>query len=171
MGSGIRSRTPPSSWRTAEDGQSSRATRRRRSAASASAAQTGPFALPADPREIPDVISQALSEAGLAGVEARTAVLLVGRVYTAGHETTEHGYPIASTHRSSTARSLGAAYRWCVRTVTRGRRLRPAVAARRVDRLPVRTMRTPCSSILEETSRSSATPEASVALDALASAL
>lgn len=52
------------------------------------------LALPEDPREIPDVIAQALSELRLAGVDGPYAVLLSAEVYTAVSETTAHGYPI-----------------------------------------------------------------------------
>ena len=52
------------------------------------------LALPADARQIPDVISQALSELRLAGVDGPYSVLLSADVYTAVSETTEHGYPI-----------------------------------------------------------------------------
>ena len=50
--------------------------------------------LPDDAREIPDVISQALSELRLAGVDGPYSVLLSAETYTAVSETTEHGYPI-----------------------------------------------------------------------------
>ncbi|MGB2919220.1 MAG: family 1 encapsulin nanocompartment shell protein [Mycobacterium sp.] len=52
------------------------------------------LALPEDPREIPDVISQALSELRLAGVDGPYSVLLSAEVYTKVSETTAHGYPI-----------------------------------------------------------------------------
>jgi uncharacterized linocin/CFP29 family protein len=52
------------------------------------------LALPGDPREIPDVIAQALSELRLAGVEGPYSVLLSPDVYTQVSESTEHGYPI-----------------------------------------------------------------------------
>ena len=52
------------------------------------------LALPGDPREIPDVIAQALSELRLAGVDGPYSVLLSADVYTKVSETTEHGYPI-----------------------------------------------------------------------------
>ncbi|PRC42619.1 bacteriocin, partial [Mycobacterium sp. ITM-2017-0098] len=52
------------------------------------------LALPDDPREIPDVISQALSELRLAGVDGPYSVLLSADVYTKVSETTAHGYPI-----------------------------------------------------------------------------
>jgi uncharacterized linocin/CFP29 family protein len=52
------------------------------------------LALPADPREIPDVIAQALSELRLAGVDGPYSVLLSADVYTAVSETTAHGYPV-----------------------------------------------------------------------------
>jgi uncharacterized linocin/CFP29 family protein len=50
--------------------------------------------LPTDPSKIPDVISQALSELRLAGVDGPYSVLLSADVYTKVSETTEHGYPI-----------------------------------------------------------------------------
>jgi uncharacterized linocin/CFP29 family protein len=50
--------------------------------------------LPSDVREIPDVVSQALSELRLAGVDGPYSVLLSADVYTEVSETTEHGYPI-----------------------------------------------------------------------------
>ena len=53
-----------------------------------------PLKLPEDPREIPDVISQALSGLRLAGVDGPYSVLLSADVYTKVSETTEHGYPI-----------------------------------------------------------------------------
>lgn len=52
------------------------------------------LSLPEDPREIPDVIAQALSELRLAGVDGPYSVLLSADVYTAVSETTAHGYPI-----------------------------------------------------------------------------
>src|ERR1700753_4290250 len=50
--------------------------------------------LPEDPRAIPDIITQALSELRLAGVDGPYSVLLSADVYTKVSETTEHGYPI-----------------------------------------------------------------------------
>jgi uncharacterized linocin/CFP29 family protein len=50
--------------------------------------------LPSDPIQIPDVISQALSELRLAGVDGPYAVLLSADVYTLVSETTANGYPI-----------------------------------------------------------------------------
>ncbi len=50
--------------------------------------------LPDDPRGIPDVISQALSELRLAGVDGPYSVLLSASVYTKVSETSDHGYPI-----------------------------------------------------------------------------
>lgn len=52
------------------------------------------LALPEDPRDIPDVIAQALSELRLAGVDGPYSVLLSADVYTQVSETTAHGYPI-----------------------------------------------------------------------------
>ncbi|EUA00945.1 linocin-M18 [Mycobacterium kansasii 732] len=59
-----------------------------------SASSNRPLTLPEDPREIPDVISQALTELRLAGVDGPYSVLLAADVYTKVSETTEHGYPI-----------------------------------------------------------------------------
>ncbi|WP_099038394.1 family 1 encapsulin nanocompartment shell protein [Mycobacterium neglectum] len=50
--------------------------------------------MPSDVREMPDVISQALSELRLAGVDGPYSVLLSADVYTEVSETTAHGYPI-----------------------------------------------------------------------------
>jgi uncharacterized linocin/CFP29 family protein len=50
--------------------------------------------LPSDPQEIPDVITQALSQLRLAGVDGPYSVLLSADVYTQVSETTAHGYPI-----------------------------------------------------------------------------
>jgi uncharacterized linocin/CFP29 family protein len=52
------------------------------------------LALPEDPKDIPDVISQALSELRLAGVDGPYSVLLSADVYTLVSETTANGYPI-----------------------------------------------------------------------------
>lgn len=52
------------------------------------------LALAEDPREIPDVIAQALSALRLAGVDGPYSVLLSAEVYTAVSETTAGGYPI-----------------------------------------------------------------------------
>jgi uncharacterized linocin/CFP29 family protein len=52
------------------------------------------LALPADPSEIPYVVSQALSELRLAGVDGPYSILLSADVYTKVSETTEHGYPL-----------------------------------------------------------------------------
>ena len=53
-----------------------------------------PLKLPADAREIPDVISQALTELRLAGVDGPYSVLLSADAYTAVSETSDHGYPV-----------------------------------------------------------------------------
>jgi uncharacterized linocin/CFP29 family protein len=52
------------------------------------------LALPDDPRQISDVLAQALSELRLSGVGGPYSVLLSADVYTKVSETTEHGYPI-----------------------------------------------------------------------------
>jgi uncharacterized linocin/CFP29 family protein len=59
-----------------------------------SAASNRPLALPEDPRRIPDVITQALTELRLAGVDGPYSVLLSADAYTKVSESTEHGYPI-----------------------------------------------------------------------------
>ena len=53
-----------------------------------------PVALPEDPRDMPDAVSQALTALRLAGVDGPYSVLLAADVYTKVSETTEHGYPI-----------------------------------------------------------------------------
>jgi uncharacterized linocin/CFP29 family protein len=58
------------------------------------ASSNPPLKLPEDPREIPDIITQALTELRLAGVDGPYSVLLSADVYTKVSETTEHGYPI-----------------------------------------------------------------------------
>lgn len=59
-----------------------------------SASSNKTLTLPADPSEIPDVITQAISELRLAGVDGPYSVLLSADVYTKVSETTQHGYPI-----------------------------------------------------------------------------
>jgi uncharacterized linocin/CFP29 family protein len=59
-----------------------------------SASSNKPLTLPTDPGEIPDVITQAISELRLAGVDGPYSVLLSADVYKKVSETTEHGYPI-----------------------------------------------------------------------------
>ena len=50
--------------------------------------------LPADPREYPNVISQAVTELRLAGVGGPYTLALSADAYTAVSETSDHGYPI-----------------------------------------------------------------------------
>src|ERR1700737_4640103 len=59
-----------------------------------------PLTLPDDARQMPDVISRALSGLRLAGVDGPYSVQLSADVSTAVSETTEHGYPIRE-HLSS----------------------------------------------------------------------
>jgi uncharacterized linocin/CFP29 family protein len=59
-----------------------------------SASSNPALKLPSDPKEIPDVITQALSELRLAGVDGPYSVLLSADVYTQVSETTAGGYPI-----------------------------------------------------------------------------
>jgi uncharacterized linocin/CFP29 family protein len=58
------------------------------------ASSNKPLTLPTDPSKIPDVITQAITELRLAGVDGPYSVLLSADVYTKVSETTEHGYPI-----------------------------------------------------------------------------
>lgn len=58
------------------------------------ASSNPPLTLPEDARAIPDVISQALSELRLSGVDGPYSVLLSADIYTKVSETTQHGYPI-----------------------------------------------------------------------------
>ena len=50
--------------------------------------------LPGEPREYPDVVSQAVSALRLAGVGGPFSLLLSATAYTAVSETADHGYPI-----------------------------------------------------------------------------
>ena len=50
--------------------------------------------LPSDPKEIPDLVAQALSALRLAGVGGPYALLLSADLYTTVSEKTDHGYPI-----------------------------------------------------------------------------
>jgi uncharacterized linocin/CFP29 family protein len=52
------------------------------------------LALPADAREYPDAIAQALSQLRVAGVTGPYSVVLSADAYTAVSETTDHGYPL-----------------------------------------------------------------------------
>lgn len=53
-----------------------------------------PLTLPADVRELPDVVAKAVSVLRLAGVDGPYNLLLSADLYTAVAETTDHGYPI-----------------------------------------------------------------------------
>lgn len=55
-----------------------------------------PLTLPADVRDTPDVVAQALTSLRLAGVDGPYSLLLSADLYTAVAETTDHGYPIRS---------------------------------------------------------------------------
>lgn len=50
--------------------------------------------LPADVREYPDAIAQALSQLRIAGVDGPYSVLLSADAYTGVSETSDHGYPV-----------------------------------------------------------------------------
>jgi uncharacterized linocin/CFP29 family protein len=58
------------------------------------AASNPAMTLPADARQYPDVISEALSALRLAGVGGPYALLLSADAYTAVSETSDHGYPV-----------------------------------------------------------------------------
>ncbi|RII17848.1 Linocin-M18 [Streptomyces sp. YIM 130001] len=51
--------------------------------------------LPADVREFPNTVSQALTALRLAGVDGPYSLLLGAEAYTAVSETSDHGYPVA----------------------------------------------------------------------------
>lgn len=61
------------------------------------------LAVPADARELPDTLAQALRALRLAGVNGPYSLLLSADLYTAVAETTDHGYPI----RDHLARLVG----------------------------------------------------------------
>jgi uncharacterized linocin/CFP29 family protein len=52
------------------------------------------LAVPADARQYPDVVSQALTSLRLAGVGGPYALVLSAPAYTAVSETSDHGYPV-----------------------------------------------------------------------------
>jgi uncharacterized linocin/CFP29 family protein len=53
-----------------------------------------PMTLPADVRQYPDAIAQALTQLRLVGVNGPYSVLLSADAYTALSETSDHGYPV-----------------------------------------------------------------------------
>jgi uncharacterized linocin/CFP29 family protein len=53
-----------------------------------------PHELPADPRDYPDAISQAVTALRLRGIGGPYSLLLNAQAYTAVSETSDHGYPI-----------------------------------------------------------------------------
>ncbi|MDF0530248.1 family 1 encapsulin nanocompartment shell protein [Tsukamurella sp. 8F] len=67
-----------------------------------------PLTLPSDPKGYPDVVSQALSELRLAGVDGPYSVLLSADAYTKVSETSDHGYPI----REHLSRLVGGDIIW-----------------------------------------------------------
>ena len=73
---------------------SSKAIPRGASAASARRTSNPVLTLPADVRQYPDAIAQALSQLRLAGVNGPYAVLLGADAYTALAETSDNGYPV-----------------------------------------------------------------------------
>ena len=53
-----------------------------------------PLSVPEDPRNMPDIVAQAVSALRLAGVAGPYSLALSADLYTAVAETTDHGYPI-----------------------------------------------------------------------------
>ena len=97
-------------------------------------------ALPADVREYPTAVAQALTALRLAGVDGPYSLLLSADAYTAVAETTDHGYPIRE-HIARVAAGrrdhLGARDRRRLPALDPRRRLRAAPRPGPVDRLPV----------------------------------
>jgi uncharacterized linocin/CFP29 family protein len=71
-----------------------------------------PLALPADTRDYPQAVSQALTSLRLAGVGGPYTLLLSADAYTAVNETSDHGYPI----RDHLARITGGEIIWAPAT-------------------------------------------------------
>jgi uncharacterized linocin/CFP29 family protein len=57
-------------------------------------ASNEPFTLPAEVKDYPDAVAQALTALRLAGVDGPYTLLVSAAVFTAIAETTDHGYPI-----------------------------------------------------------------------------
>jgi len=66
------------------------------------------LSLPADPREYPNVVSQAVSALQLSGVDGPYTLALSADAFTAASETSDHGYPIHEHLR----RQLGGEIVW-----------------------------------------------------------
>ncbi len=64
--------------------------------------------VPADARDLPESVAQALTQLRLAGVDGPYTLLLSAELYTAISETTDHGYPI----REQVARLLDGEIIW-----------------------------------------------------------
>ena len=88
--------------------------------------------LPADVRDYPDAIAQALSQLRLVGVNGPYSVLLGADAYTALSETSDHGYPVLEHVKRPGQRRdhLGAGHRRRLRADHARRRFRPASSAR-----------------------------------------
>jgi len=72
------------------------------------ASSNAALSLPAEVRQYPDVVSQAISGLRLAGVDGPYSLLLSADAYTAVSETSDHGYPI----REHLARVLDGEIIW-----------------------------------------------------------
>ena len=91
---GSRRRTPPPDRLCRRSARSSRAMRPPASTAFARGPAIRSRRCPADVREYPDAIAQALSQLRLVGVNGPYSVLLGADAYTALAETSDHGYPV-----------------------------------------------------------------------------
>ena len=93
--------------------------------------------LPADIRDYPDAIAQALSQLRLVGVNGPYSVVLSADAYTGLSETSDHGYPVLEhikrLHRRRNHLGAGDCRR--VRPDDPRRRLRLAYRPGRLDRL------------------------------------
>ena len=106
--------------------------------------------LPADVRQYPDAIAQALSQLRLVGVNGPYAVVLGADAYTALAETVDNGYPVLEHVKKLVKDEIiwAPGHRWRLRAHQTRRRFRPAHRAGRLDRLsePHRQHRAPLPS-------------------------
>ena len=104
--------------------------------------------LPADVRQYPDAIAQALSQLRLVGVNGPYSVLLGADAYTALAETSDNGYPVLEHVKEARQGRdhLGPGHRRRLRAHHPRRRFRPAHRAGHVDRLSEPHRQPPCAS-------------------------
>ena len=150
---GSRSRTRPPPSRTPRTGPCSTGTPRPRSPASGRPPAIQPITLPADARNYPDAVEQALSQLRLAGVEGPYALVLDAEAYTAVSETRDHGYPILRAAQPAGAGRdhLGAGAARRVPADHPWRRLRVDDRAGHQHRLPAAHRRATVDLYLQET--------------------